>query len=81
MLHFILLVADERLEQNDLLLVGSVTDGLSHLQGLVEVAIFVMTLGQVKLVFGDLGIEFGELLVHACRVEEVLAHVVAIGKE
>ena len=81
MLHFILLVADERLEQNNLLLVGSVTDGLSHLQGLVEVAIFVMTLGQVKLVFGDLGIEFGELLVHTCRVEEVLAHVVAIGKE
>lgn len=81
MLDLILLVSDERLEEDDFLLKSRVADRLGYLQGLLEVAILVVTLSQVEFVFGHVRVELGELFVDSCGVEEVLTHVVAVGEE
>ena len=80
-LDLVLLVSDEGLEEDDVLLGVGVADGLRHLQGLIEIPVLVVTLGQIQLVLGDLWVELRELLVDSGRVEEILAHVVAVGKE
>lgn len=40
-----------------------------------------MALCQVQFVLCDFWIEFGELFVYSSGVEEILAHVVAVGEE
>jgi hypothetical protein len=80
-LDFVLLVADEGLEKDDFLLRRGVIDGLGDFEGLFEVAILVVALREVEFVISDFGVELGELFVDAGGVQEVLAHVVAVGKE
>ena len=58
-----------------------VADGLRHLEGLIEITVFVVTLSEIQLVLSDLWVEFRELFVDTSRVEEVLTHVVAIGEK
>lgn len=58
MLDLILLVSDERLEKDDVLLGVRVADGLRHLEGLIEITVFVVTLSEIQLVLGDLWVEF-----------------------
>jgi hypothetical protein len=62
------------------LLVGWVIYGLRYFQCLLEISVFIVTLSKVKFILGYFGVEFRELFVDSGRVEEVLAHVVAIGK-
>jgi hypothetical protein len=81
MLDLILLIANDRLEQDYLLLGGCIVDGLGHFECLIEISVFVMALGEVQFVLCDFWIEFGELFVDSGRVEEILTHVVAVGEE
>ena len=81
MLDFVLFISNQRLEKYHFLLRSRIVDCLGDFEGLLEISIFVMTLGQIQFVFCDFGVEFGELLVDSGWVEEVLAHVVAIGEK
>lgn len=81
MLDFILLVSDEGLQEDHLLLESGVVNRLSHLQGLVEVPIFVVALSQIELVVSDFWVELRELFVDSSGVEEILAHVIAVGEK
>lgn len=81
MLNFVLFISNQRLEKYHFLLRSRVIDCLGDFEGLLEISIFVMALGQIQFVLGDFGVEFGELLVDSGWVEEVLAHVVAIGEK
>ena len=78
MRNLILLIPDQRLKQYQLLVIIRVVDRLRDLECLVEVTVFVVTLGQVELVFGHVGVVFGKLLVDSGGVQEILAHVVAV---
>lgn len=81
MLDFVLLIADGRLEKDDLLLRAGVIDALRNFQSLIEVTIFVVTLGEIKFILCYFWVKLGELFVDSGRVQEILAHVVAIGKQ
>lgn len=81
MLNLVLLVADKGLQENNLLLVGGVLDALTDLESLHEVPVLVVTLGQVQLVLGHVGVVLSQLLVDTGRVQEVLAHEVAVGQQ
>lgn len=78
---FVLGVLDEGLQQDELLLVLGVLDGLRHFQSLVQIAVLVVAFGQVQLVLGHLRVVLHQLLVHAGCVREVLAHVVAVRQQ
>ena len=47
----------------------------------LQIPILVVALSQMQFIFGHLGVVLGQLLVHPGGVEEVLAHVVAVGQE
>jgi hypothetical protein len=81
MLDLILLIPDERLKKNDFLLRSWVIDPLGDFQGLFEISVFVMTLGQIEFVLSDFWVKLGELFVDSGGVQEVLAHIVAVGEE
>ena len=40
-----------------------------------------MTLGQIELVLCDFWVELGQLFIDSRGIQEVLAHVIAIGKK
>jgi hypothetical protein len=69
------------LEQDNLLLRGSVVDRLGDFKSLVEISILVMALGEVEFVLCDFGIKLRELFVDTSRVEKILAHIVAVGEK
>jgi hypothetical protein len=69
------------LKQYDFLLRSGVVDGLGDLEGLFEITVFIVTLSEVEFVLCDFWIEFRELFVNSCRVEEILTHVVAVSEE
>ena len=81
MLNLILFVSDEGLKQDDLLLVGWILNVLSYLYCLVIITIFEVTLGKIEFVLGYFRIVFGKLLIDSGGIEEILAHIVAVGKE
>lgn len=81
MLDLILLIPDKGLEEDHFLLESWVIDGLGDLESLIEISIFVVTLGQVEFVVSNFWVELGELFVDSGGVEEILAHVVAVGEK
>ena len=81
MLDLILLVSDERLQQNDLLGGLRILNPHGHFKRLLQVPILVVTLRQVQLILRDLGIKLRQLLIHSGRVQKVLTHVVAVRQE
>lgn len=81
MLNLILFVPDEGLEENYFLLIGWILNVLGHLYSLIIIPIFIVALGKIEFVFGDFRVVFGKLFVDSSRVEEILAHIIAIGQK